>query len=152
MSFSHVIKLLPVCRGFFPSLYGVLMKFSLLKDFEYVNIFLYASFCFSLIEFLLCPELSRYSSFLNKLVLLHFHFPPGIDLYLIEFRGSISRFSIWILHCSSSIYWNISSHLTDLLGQLSLLYVKFWCMQRSFSELFILCPWSFFLNLSHLIL
>lgn len=42
---------------------------------------------------------------------------PGSDLYMIGFRSSISCLSIWIFQCSSPIYWNVSSYLTDFLGQ-----------------------------------
>lgn len=109
LSFLCVAKLLLV---FFPSLYGVF-------DFEFIDYcpLWFMPFGFSLMEFLLTPRSSKYSFFFlisRSCCILRL---PGIDLYIIGFRSSISCLSIWIFQCSSPIYWNVSSYLTDFLGQ-----------------------------------
>lgn len=108
LSFLCVAKLLLV---FSPSLYGVF-------DFEFIN-YCPCDLC------LLVSHLWNFSLPQGHLNSLFFLIScsccilrlPGIDLYMIGFRSSISCLSIRIFQCSSPIYWNVSSYLTDFLGQ-----------------------------------
>ena len=101
-------------------------------------------FCFSLVVFSFTPRLSRYSSV--NWYFFSFIFHLEFDLYVIGFRGSLSPCSVWIFHCSSPVYSNISFYLTGLLGRWCLLYISFGvCRGLLLNSVFLFC--SVFLNL-----